>query len=445
VKGKGNSYLIEKEYKRNTSFDNIKQKQNSQPKQIKKLIVPNSSLDITSIKNKIDFSNKINNKKTPKIKDSSFTLGNIHPEKSISEYINNHNTANEICNSFNNLTNNSINFTANNNVTTCENHNENFLIEESPLKLEDIPEKRDFIDNISNLHKSTQLEPFENKFGLIKHNLIELVNQTKDKSSIIKELDSIYKNILKISLPANSEDELFKENLMSDNNISNFNNISQVSNNISTSLSKPSLNLNNCNKEQSLSHSDCNSHLHLENESLKKENVKLIKKIEEIDNKFERLIKENENLKGFVKKKTQNIKSMEEVIKKFQNELNEVKIKQNLNVYKNKQKELLIPRPVNKNLSKSKFLNNNSICTYTKNKLMNNQSFNKSKLTKNSQEDMEYLQSSFSYLSIGDDEAKNIYYYPKKVNGEIVKNNFSIPKIALKNEVSSKKKVLFIK
>ncbi len=437
MKGKGNSYLLEKEYKRNTSFDNSKQKQNSQPKHTMQLIVPNSSFDITFIKNKIDFSNKINNKKTPKIKDSSFTLGNIHPEKSISEYINNHNTANEICNSFNNLTN-SINFTGNNNGTTCENHNENFLIEESPLKLEDIPEKRDFIDNISNLHKSTHLEPFENKFELIKHNLIELVNQTKDKSSIIKELDSIYKNILKISLPANCEDELFKEHLMYDNNISNFNNISQVSNNISTSLSKPSLNLNNCNKEQSLSHSDCNSHLHLENESLKKENVKLIKKIEEIDNKFERLIKENENLKGFVKKKTQNIKSMEEVIKKFQNELNEVKIKQNLNVYKNKQKELLIPKPVNKNLSKSKIFNNNYNFTNTKNKPTNSQSFNKSKLIKNSQEDMEYLQSSLSYLSIGDDDAKNIYYYPKKVNGEIVKSNFSIPKIALKNEVSSK-------
>ncbi len=429
--------VIDNPNKRNTSFD-YKQKQNSQPKQTKQMILANSCLDSTGIKNKNYFPDKKNSKVNSKIKDRSFTLGNIHPEKTSTEVIN-QSTSNEICNSFNNFNNltNSINFTTNNNLTSYENQNENFLIEESPLKLElkleDLPGRRDLTKG--HMIKQTQSEHLENKFELIKHNLIELVNQTKDKSSIIKELDSIYRNILKISLPAYNEEDIFKEqfdNIIT-NNISNFNNISQVSNNISTSLSKPSLNFNNGNKEQSLSHSDCHSHLQMENESLKKENVKLIKKIEDIDNKFERLIKENHDLKGFVKKKTQNIKSMEEVIKKFQNELNEVKLKQNINAFK---KDLNLPKPNKNNLNKSKLNLNSNNCSGSKIYQTNKISNNKNKLIKNSHEDVDCLQSSLSYLSLGDDEAKSIYYYPKKVNADLVKSSLSIPKIPFKNEVS---------
>jgi hypothetical protein len=199
--------------------------------------------------------------------------------------------------------------------------------------------------NVFSLESDSNFFPNESfsKFQNIKKGLIELVNETKDKSQIIRELDMIYKNILKVSNPSvlSPEEEMTtNSNLnftrcmsnfgLGENNIAqNFNNISGVSKDGSTSVSKPSLH-NGINKDPSNPSmeeqiSAANSQLQFENESLRKENDLLQSKIEEIDKKFEKILKENEELKGFVNKKAENIQTMEDVIKKFQSELNEVK------------------------------------------------------------------------------------------------------------------------
>lgn len=201
--------------------------------------------------------------------------------------------------------------------------------------------------NVFSLESDSNFFPSESfsKFQNIKKGLIELVNETKDKSQIIRELDIIYKNILKVSNPSVScpEEEITTNSNLNftrcmsnfgvgdnlNNLAQNFNNISGVSKDGSTSVSKPSLH-NGINKDPSNPSMDeqisgQNSQIHLENESLRKENDVLQSKIMEIDKKFEKILKENEELKGFVNKKAANIQTMEYVIKQFQNELNEVK------------------------------------------------------------------------------------------------------------------------
>jgi hypothetical protein len=179
--------------------------------------------------------------------------------------------------------------------------------------------------NILEINSSEKLE-------IIKMSLIELVNDTKDKKSILNELDNIYKNVLKVSNQisqnnlADEDSNLNITRSMSNLGMeSNYNNISQYSLGVSTSLSKPLSSINHNNSNKDLEGCTNNSNVQLENDSLREENFLLKKKIEEIDTKFERLLQQNVELKGYVKNKSENFDTMSKALKKFENELKEVK------------------------------------------------------------------------------------------------------------------------
>lgn len=60
-------------------------------------------------------------------------------------------------------------------------------------------------------------------------------------------------------------------------------------------------------------------------EMLKRENIKLKNKIEIIDKKFEKVYSENNELREYMKEKTENMNSMQHVLQHFKVELDEMK------------------------------------------------------------------------------------------------------------------------
>lgn len=322
---------------------------------------------------------------------------------------------------------------------------------------------------IANLHFNLRNSgtPISQNNSDIRKSLIQIVNDTKDKAAILKELDYIYLNILQVSNPNNNyrEDEMFKNNMT----ISMSNLMLNCDNSPEPNLlqneqttSKPSI----LQREKSTTNTDeisLNSNLLLENELLRRENSKLQMKLEEIDKKFEKILTENENLKGYVMKRTDNIKHMEDNFKKIQNELNDVKKKQIMNNYYIKSNlPKSVPKQINQ-MNKSQFIpkvngvntsntgstNNFSTLNSKLSKKINTKSLKKIDTTnmnnlKNSrillQTNLDESYTSMSILSIDKlkPEDKNIYYYPRKytttnLNTENnTKINTLIPRIEMK-------------
>jgi hypothetical protein len=350
------------------------------------------------------------------------------------------------------------------------------------LKEKEVLDLVKLTSEIPNSEENTSFFPqktFE-KMELIKSTLIEVVNETKDKYLIIRELDQIYRNILKVAHPKREVDNNLyispspvpntnvSQNLhyltnMEDDNIFNFTNcFVENNNNFTSSQSKPSLHYRDA--------SNIGESLQIENEFLKNENHNLKHKIDEIDKKFERISQENENLKGYVLKKTDNVDAMQEIIMKFQSELNEIKkeraqvVVTNVNNVQNRQNINMNSHTFSgsggfnmgvgrKSKSPGKFSNTNinaaakvqnllaekilkKTFPQTQTPLIKKHQKQKKMIQNNTslphdqfEEDNEYLNTSISFDNVED--AKNLLHLPKKVNPQIQK--IDLPKLNIAN------------
>lgn len=160
------------------------------------------------------------------------------------------------------------------------------------------------------------------KLNEIKHSIIELLNNNRQKSTILKELENIYRYVIKVNSPiASTCDE---ENLNS-NNSNQRKSILSSTNSFSNSVNF------NVSQIKSSKRNTYDKEVHLadfESDLIKKENENLKNKIEVIDKKFDQICTENKDLKNYIKEKTENIEDLKSYILNFQTELNEMK-KQN--------------------------------------------------------------------------------------------------------------------
>lgn len=150
----------------------------------------------------------------------------------------------------------------------------------------------------------------------IKNMILELVLSSKQKNLILKELENIYRYVLKVNSPIQStcDEEIInsqprKSVISSSNSFTN-----SYTNNFNALKSS----------KRGVSDKDISS-VDNENETLKKENESLKSKMEVIDQKFDLICVENKELKKYMKEKTDNIDDLRNILKAFQGELNEMK------------------------------------------------------------------------------------------------------------------------
>jgi hypothetical protein len=158
----------------------------------------------------------------------------------------------------------------------------------------------------------------KSKLSEIKDSIVELINKNSNKNLILKELDSIYKYVLKSNSPfvSTCEDEII-------NSIVRKSNISSecLSHSGSVTNNPRNSNIKCSEKDENIAE--------LENELLKKENENLRSKLDNIDKKFEKICYENNELRDYVKEKSDNLEELRDVINSFKKDLNEVKKQSN--------------------------------------------------------------------------------------------------------------------
>jgi hypothetical protein len=143
---------------------------------------------------------------------------------------------------------------------------------------------------------------------------VDLVNNTKDKKYILKELENVYKYVLKVTLNSEREEEEFSLNSRNSCKV-----CSPTSSEIENEL------FNNLNKE---------------NEKLKSENTELKLKLDKIDKKFEKFSSENDDLKCYMKEKSENFDEMKKVLTLLYGEVSEMKkVRQPTPIMDNKSNE----------------------------------------------------------------------------------------------------------
>jgi len=157
------------------------------------------------------------------------------------------------------------------------------------------------------------------RLGELKSGLIELINSTKDKNIIIKELDNIYLNIINLQNPLqrkHSKNQKFQQEF-NEEDLGFLNSKcplknphAGISNYIPTNTRESKICLNEdpsplCNKELVLN---------IENKMLKS-------KIDELNGSLYVIQRENQELKRYIKDKSKNLELVENLLKKFEIEL----------------------------------------------------------------------------------------------------------------------------
>lgn len=167
------------------------------------------------------------------------------------------------------------------------------------------------------------------KLNEIKYSVIELLNNSRNKSLILKELENLYKYVQNSSSPVDEEESSKESKGSKELANSQFNArksiLSSGSNTAWASVSN-SVNFNAKSSKRHTSEKELQL-IDLENELLKKENDNLKSKIETIDKKFDKMCNENSELRQYVKEKSDNIEELRSVLNSFKKELNEVKKK----------------------------------------------------------------------------------------------------------------------
>lgn len=145
----------------------------------------------------------------------------------------------------------------------------------------------------------------KNKLNEIKLAIIEVVNQTKHKNAVLKELENIYKYVQKNLNSGFGTNTTF---------------------NYFTDMDKVSIEKRNDSNRSDVSHKLKFDIINNENEKLKSENINLKTKIQNIDNKFDKLAEENNELRNYVKEKSENLEDLKHTLSQFQKELNNMKL-----------------------------------------------------------------------------------------------------------------------
>jgi hypothetical protein len=227
------------------------------------------------------------------------------------------------------------------------------------------------IEKDATISSPGQIDSTRNKLSSLKSNLMDLIKNKGNNKKLMSEIELLCKNILSQHSSLTSSNNTYPNNEME---LLDFNNYFEQTNN-----------------------KDNVSQIKIENAQLKQENIELKTKLDLIDKKFDIIIQENENLKKFIEKKSDNFEVMQNNLVRFEKILNELKDNNNsskeksLNVNQNRsEKDLkfkkIIKAPSTNNIKKTnpnlpKPTYNLTESTNNMNKTKN-ASLNKSKFTK---------------------------------------------------------------